>query len=122
LVSNSANTPSMSRNAFPAAVLVSMGCSVAFKVAPPHDVPEIANGLRVLRLALPEATLASHSRTHASPSGALSARRTRGAHGSFGPRSNSPRLKEVTQLLLAAQSWSRLRWVRSHHLIYPVII
>ena len=34
LVSNSANTPSMSRNALPAAVEVSIGCSVALSAAP----------------------------------------------------------------------------------------
>jgi hypothetical protein len=33
-VSNSANTPSMSRKHLPAAVLVSIGCSVALKLAP----------------------------------------------------------------------------------------
>jgi hypothetical protein len=33
-VSNSANTPSMSRKHLPAAVLVSIGCSVAFNEAP----------------------------------------------------------------------------------------
>jgi hypothetical protein len=31
---DSAKTPNMSRNAFPAAVLVSIGCSVAFRLAP----------------------------------------------------------------------------------------
>src|SRR3954470_23548258 len=36
-VSNSANTPSMSRNALPAAVLVSTGCSVAFRWAGSFD-------------------------------------------------------------------------------------
>jgi hypothetical protein len=34
LVSNSANTPNISRKHLPAAVLVSIGCSVAFRVAP----------------------------------------------------------------------------------------
>jgi hypothetical protein len=34
LVSNSANTPSMSRKHLPAAVPVSIGCSVAFRTAP----------------------------------------------------------------------------------------
>jgi hypothetical protein len=34
LVSNSANTPSMSRNALPAAVPVSIGCSVALSLIP----------------------------------------------------------------------------------------
>jgi hypothetical protein len=34
LVSNSAKTPSMSRKALPAAVLVSIGCSVTFSVTP----------------------------------------------------------------------------------------
>jgi hypothetical protein len=36
-VSNSANTPSMSRKHLPAAVLVSIGCSVAFNEAPRAD-------------------------------------------------------------------------------------
>ena len=46
LVSNSANTPSRSRNALPAAVAVSTGCSVAFSLAPfafqlVHDVLQV---------------------------------------------------------------------------------
>jgi hypothetical protein len=38
-VSNSAKTPSMSRNAFPAAVLVSIGCSVALRLDPSPSPP-----------------------------------------------------------------------------------
>jgi len=51
LVSNSANTPRMSRNAFPAAAPVSTGCSVAFKATPlglelVHDVLEVLERTR----------------------------------------------------------------------------
>jgi hypothetical protein len=65
LVSNSANTPSISRKHLPAAVLVSIGCSMAFSAAPfafsaPDDVLEVANAAR-------EAVDAGGKRTSSEP-------------------------------------------------------